>query len=48
MIQLYICMSILFHILFPYRLLQDIGYSSLCDTVGPCCLSILYIAVCIC
>ena len=28
--------------------LQDIEYSSLCYTVGPCCLSILYEAVCIC
>ena len=33
---------ILFQILFHYRLLQDIGYSSLCCTVGPCCLSIFY------
>ena len=39
---------ILFQILFPYRSLQDIEYSSLCYTVGPCCLSILYIVVCIC
>ena len=40
-------MYILFQILFHYRLLQDIEYSSLCYTVGPF-LSILYIAVCIC
>ena len=39
---------ILFQILFHYSLLQDIEYSSLCCTVGPCCLSILYIVVCIC
>ena len=39
---------ILFHILFHYGLLQDIKYSSLCYTVGPCCLFILYIIVCIC
>ena len=26
-------------ILFLYRLLQDIEYSSLCYAVGPCCLS---------
>ena len=39
---------ILFHILFHYGLLQDIGYSSLCCAVGPCCLSILYILLCIC
>ena len=36
---------ILFQILFPYRLLQNIEYSSLCSTVGPCWLPILYIAV---
>ena len=33
---------------FHDRLLQDIEYSSLCCTVGPCWLSILYIVVCIC
>ena len=37
-----------FWILFHYWLLRDIEYSSLCYTVGPCCLSILYIVVCIC
>ena len=47
-IQLYIYIHILFHILFHYGLSQDIEYSSLCYTVGPCCLSILYIIVCIC
>ena len=31
---------------FSNRLLQDIEYSSLCYTVGPCYLSILYIVVC--
>ena len=31
---------ILFQIHFHYRLLQDIEYSSLCYTVGPCYLSI--------
>ena len=35
---MYIYSDILFH----YGLLQDIEYSSLCYTVGPCCLSILY------
>ena len=30
---------ILLQILFHYRLLQDIEYSSLCYSVGPCCLS---------
>ena len=39
---------ILFPILFHYGLLQDIEYSSLCYTVGPCCLSVLYTVVCIC
>ena len=29
-------------ILFHYGLSQDMEYSSLCYTVGPCCLSILY------
>ena len=38
-------MYILFQILLLYRLLQDIEYSSLCYTVGPCYLLILYIAV---
>ena len=36
-----------FHILFLDGLSQDIEYSSLCYTVGPCCLSIFYIVVCV-
>ena len=36
-----------FQILFPYRLLQNIEYNSLCYTVGPCWLSVLCIIVCI-
>ena len=40
--------SVLFQIIFPIRLLEDIDYSSLCYTVGPCWLSILYLVVCIC
>ena len=36
-----------FYILFHYGLSQDIEYSSLCYTVGPCCLSILNVIVCI-
>ena len=36
---------ILFQIIFSYSLLQNIEYSSLCYTVGPCWLSILYICV---
>ena len=39
----YIFPYILFQILFPYRLLQNIEYSSLCYTVGPGWLYILYI-----
>ena len=39
---------VLFHILVCYGLPQDIGYSPLCYTVGYCCLSMLYIIVCIC
>ena len=35
----------LFIFFFHYGLSQDIEYSSLCYTVGPCCLSILYIIV---
>ena len=47
--QLYIysVIYIYIHILFHYVLWQDIKYSSLCYTVGPCCLSILYKIVCI-
>ena len=40
--------SILFQILFPFRLLHNIEQSSLCYTVGPCWLSILNIVVCTC
>ena len=40
--------SILFQILFPFRLLQNIEQSLLCYTVGPCWLSILNIAMCTC
>ena len=39
---------ILFYILFHYGLSQDTEYSSLCSPVGPCCLSILDVTVCIC
>ena len=37
-----------FYILFHYGLSQDTEYSSLCSTVGPCCLSIVYTIACIC
>ena len=43
---IHIYVSILFQILFCYRLLQDTEYSSLCYIVGPCCLSILHRVVC--
>ena len=39
----HIYIDILFHVLSHYGLLQDIEYSSLCYTVVPCCLSIVYI-----
>ena len=35
-LYIYIYLSILFQILFHYRLSPDIEYSSLCYTVGPC------------
>ena len=41
-VQFYIYTCIIFHSLFYDSLLQDFEYSSLCYTVGPCCLSILY------
>ena len=41
-------LSLLFQILFSFRLLQNIEQSSLCYTVGPCWLSILNIVVCTC
>ena len=41
----YIYMYIIFQILFRYRLVQDIECSSLCYTVGPCCL--FYILYCV-
>ena len=44
MIQLYTHTHILFQILFPYRLLQNIECSFLCYTVGRCWLSSLYMA----
>ena len=45
---IYVHIYILFSIFFHYSLLEDIDYSSLCYTVNPCCLSILYMVVCIC
>ena len=37
--------TLFFYILFHYGLLQDIEYSSLCNIVGPCCLSIARIII---
>jgi len=39
---------ILFQVLFPYRLLQNTEYGSLCYIVGPCWLFTVYRVVCIC
>ena len=45
-----ICIYILLHVLFHYGLSQDIEWYTVGPwyIVGPCCLSILYIVVCIC
>ena len=43
-----VCIYIYIQIIFHYRILQDTEYSSLCYTVGSCCLSILCIVVCVC
>ena len=37
-IQLHLYTYIIFQIIFHYRLLQDIDYSSVCNTVNFCCL----------
>ena len=44
-IQLYVYVYTVFLIISDHGLLQDIEYSSLCYTIGPCCLSILYVVV---
>ena len=44
---LYTHISILFKILFPFRLLKSTEQTSLCYTVGHYCFSVLYIVVCI-
>ena len=44
-IYTYICIYILFQIIFPCRLLQNIEYSSLCYTVSSC--SLFYIQECV-
>ena len=43
----YTYIYILFYILFHYVLSREIRYNSLCCTVGPCCLSIPNVIVCI-
>ena len=45
--QSYICTYILFDMIFHHDLSQETGYSCLCCTVGPQCLSILNVMVCI-
>ena len=40
--------SFFFQIIFPYRLLQTIEYSSLCYTAEPCWQSTLYTVMCTC
>ena len=45
---IHIHVSILFQILFPSKLLQNIEQRSLCYTVGPYWLSVLNVAVCTC
>ena len=45
--QFYTYIRSFLNILFHYGLSQEIGYSSLCYTVRPCCLSILNVIVCI-
>ena len=42
---MYMYIYILFQILFPYRLLQNIECSSMCYTVDPCWLSVIYIYI---
>ena len=43
---IHIHVSILFQILFPFRLLQNTKQRPLCYTVGPCWLSVLNITAC--
>ena len=41
-------MYLLFQIIFPYKLLQNIEYGSLCYTAVPWWLSVFYTVVCLC
>ena len=43
--QSYICIHFFSHIVFHHGLSQETGYSSLCYTVGPHCLTILDVIV---
>ena len=45
---IHVHVSILFQILFKFKLLQSLEQSSLCYTVGPCWLSVLNAAVYTC
>ena len=47
-IYIYIYIFILVQILFSCRLSHNIEYSSLCYTVGPCWLYLIYSSVCVC
>ena len=40
--------TFLFYIFFHYGFSENIEYNSLCSTLGPCFLCILYVIVCIC
>ena len=40
-VHIFVCISI-------FSLVQDIEYSSLCCTINPCCVPILYLVVCVC
>ena len=40
--------NIILNVLFHYGLSQDIKYSSLCYTIGPCCFSILCVIFFLC
>ena len=44
LLYIYVCVCVYIYIplqiLFHYRLLQDVEYSSLCYTIRPCCLLI--------
>ena len=44
-IKIWLYVYILFQVIFHYRLLQDIEYSSLCYRVSPCFLFNTYITV---